>query len=382
MTKICIVCSKFFPIVGGGETHSLQVATLLSKRGFKVTVITNENDEAISLDKNLPFDIKRIKGFNDEKININVAVPELYKALIGADPDIIHIHNYEPYLVFSLFADSFKTKKVFLTIHNTPLFPRRVFGSFNNFEAEFAVAKNLIDNGIHRYITVASKYYKNSIEEIATTPQQVEIIPYGVDLKHFNADLKSSFRDTLGILQSDILIVCPSRIIVRKGIKEAIESLSYLPKNFKLFLPTSFEPKDIEYFNEIKTSVGKLALKERVIFADRPYLANEMPLIYKASDIVIMPSYYEGFGLAVLEAMAMKKPVIGSNVVGLDEAINNGEDGLLVRVKNSKELGDAILRLTADNKLKERLVENAYRKVSLEFEINKQIDKLIRLYNE
>jgi len=378
MTKICIICSKFFPIVGGGETHIFQVAKGLSERDFKVTVVTNESSKAFP--KDLPFDIKRIKGFNDEKINLNISAPQLYQALIDIDPQIIHIHNYEPYLIFNLFANSFKDKKVFLTIHNTPLFPKRVFGTFKNFEAEFAAARNAINIGSQKCIVVASEYYKNSIEKIAAISQNIEIIPYGVDFKLFDADLKSPLRKKFKLLKNDVLILCPSRIVVRKGIKEAVVSLSHLPKNYKLFLPASFEPKDVDYFKEIKILIIALKLQERVILADKQYTAFEMPYVYQASDIVIMPSYYEGLGFAVLEAMAMKKPVIGTNVVGLNESIKNDEDGLLIPANNIQELANAVLRLTFDHKLRDMLIENAFNKVRFEFNLNTQIDKLIHVY--
>lgn len=379
MKKVCVVCSKFFPLIGGGETHTFQIAKGLSAKNFKVTVITNNNDKVLPND--LPFNVIRINGFNDERIDINTSIPELYQVLIDINPDIIHIHNYESYLIFSLFADSFKNKKVFLTIHNTPLFPERVFGTFKHFATEFVIAGQLINNGIHSHIVVASNYYKNSIKKIATTPQNIHIIPYGVDFKLFDINLKSPLRKKFKLFKNDILIVCPSRIIIRKGIKETVESLSQLPKNFKLFLPASFEPKDVDYFKKIKSFINSLKLQKRVILADKLYTHNEMPYVYQACDIVVMPSHYEGFGFAILEAMAMKKPVIGTNVVGLNEAIRNEKDGLLVPVKNSQALSNAILRIVSDKILKDNLVRNAFKKVRIGFNLDKQVDRLIALYD-
>lgn len=379
MKKVCIISSKFFPIIGGGETHTFQIANGLSKKGFKVTVITNNNGKRVP--SNLPFDIRSINGLDDMHIDLNSSVPNLYQALIDVNPEIIHIHNYEPYLIFSLFADSFKKKKIFLTIHNTPLFPTRVFGAFKHFDAEYATARQLIDNGIHSHIIVASKYYKDSIEKIATTTQNVHMIPYGVDFKLFDANLKSSLRKKFKLLKGEKLIICPSRIIMRKGIKEAVESIFYLPKNFKLFLPTSFEPHDMSYFKEIKRLIKTLKLQERIILADKYYTHNEMPYAYQASDIVIMPSYYEGFGFAILEAMAMKKPVIGTDVVGLNEAVRNNQDGLLIPAKDSQALSDAILQIDRNENLKDKLVRNAFKKVKTEFDFNRQLDLLIKLYN-
>ncbi|PIR80281.1 MAG: hypothetical protein COU25_00985 [Candidatus Levybacteria bacterium CG10_big_fil_rev_8_21_14_0_10_35_13] len=378
MKKVCIISSKFFPIVGGGETHTFQIAKALSEKEFEVTVITNDNGKL--LPKNLPFKIIRIDGFDDEHIDINTSIPSLYKILKNINPEIIHVHNYEPYLIFSLFSESFKDKKIILTIHNTPFFPKRVFGTFKDFDAEFATAKHLIDSGIQKHIVVASNYYRDSIKSIATTLQSIQLISYGVDFKLFDFKLKSSFRKRFKLLKNDILITCPSRIIVRKGIKEAVECLSYLPNNFKLFLPASFEPKDLSYFQEIKRLINMLNLNDRVILANKQYAHGEMPNIYQASDVVIMPSYYEGFGFAILEAMAMKKPVVGTDVVGINEAIRNEVDGLLIPAKDIKALSNAILRIVSDKLLKDNLIRNAFNKVQTSFELDKQVNQLIKLY--
>jgi len=378
MKKVCIISSKFFPIVGGGETHTFQIAKALSEKEFEVTVITNDNGKL--LPKNLPFKIIRIDGFDDEHIDINTSIPSLYKILKNINPEIIHVHNYEPYLIFSLFSESFKDKKIILTIHNTPFFPKRVFGTFKDFDAEFATAKHLIDSGIQKHIVVASNYYRDSIKSIATTLQSIQLISYGVDFKLFDFKLKSSFRKRFKLLKNDILITCPSRIIVRKGIKEAVECLSYLPNNFKLFLPASFEPKDLSYFQEIKRLINMLNLNDRVILANKQYAHGEMPNIYQASDVVIMPSYYEGFGFAILEAMAMKKPVVGTDVVGINETIRNEVDGLLIPAKDIKALSNAILRIVSDKLLKDNLIRNAFNKVQTSFELDKQVNQLIKLY--
>jgi phosphatidylinositol alpha-mannosyltransferase len=81
------------------------------------------------------------------------------------------------------------------------------------------------------------------------------------------------------------------------------------------------------------------------------------------SDIFLAPSLHEGFGLVLLEAMALGKPIVASNCEGFGNLLENMKTGLLVEPASSKEIANAIMLLISDSTLKEQLSKNASRSV-------------------
>ena len=83
-----------------------------------------------------------------------------------------------------------------------------------------------------------------------------------------------------------------------------------------------------------------------------------MPIFYNAADVFIYPSYYEGFGLPLLEAMCCKTPVITSNLTSIPEVTE--DSALLINPSNKDELSDAIIKILKNPSLKEDLREKGY----------------------
>ena len=105
-------------------------------------------------------------------------------------------------------------------------------------------------------------------------------------------------------------------------------------------------------YDELFRTIASLGLAERVIFTG--YAPEEdLPLLYNAADVFVYPSFYEGFGLPVLEAMACGAPVITSNISSMPEIVGNA--GILVNPYHADELADAMLRLIQNGDLRKRL---------------------------
>jgi glycosyltransferase involved in cell wall biosynthesis len=98
-----------------------------------------------------------------------------------------------------------------------------------------------------------------------------------------------------------------------------------------------------------------------------------------ASDVLILPSYREGFGTVVIEAAAMGRPTIGTNIYGLTDAIVDGKTGLLVPVGDVDALTDAMRRML-DRKLIERLGAGARERAQLDFGAEVVTEHWVRFY--
>jgi glycosyltransferase involved in cell wall biosynthesis len=99
-------------------------------------------------------------------------------------------------------------------------------------------------------------------------------------------------------------------------------------------------------------------LEKNVVFKGL-VLHDEMPRLIGTTSICVLPSLKEGMPYALLEAMACGKPVIGSNIHGINDVISHGDNGILVPPRNPEALADAILTLMADRDLRRKLGHNA-----------------------
>jgi len=103
--------------------------------------------------------------------------------------------------------------------------------------------------------------------------------------------------------------------------------------------------------------------------------------ILALSDIVVLPSYREGISKVLLEAGAMEKPLIATNVPGCKEMVKNNENGFLVEPKNSQQLVEKIETLIKDKKLREKFGKRSREIVKKNFNVEKVVRETIELYN-
>ena len=99
-----------------------------------------------------------------------------------------------------------------------------------------------------------------------------------------------------------------------------------------------------------------------------------------AFDVFVLPSLMEGFGIALLEAMAMSKPIVASSVGGVSEVITDGKTGLLVPSKNAKALADAIIRLLRDESLRHCLGRASRNIIETKFSQDVAIEAMQNFY--
>jgi glycosyltransferase involved in cell wall biosynthesis len=131
-----------------------------------------------------------------------------------------------------------------------------------------------------------------------------------------------------------------------------------------------------QYYEQlaIKLGVGK-----NVIFTGK-ISPNDVPLYYAISNIVVVPSLQEAFGLVVAEAMACGKPVIGTRVGGIPDQIIDGYNGFLVEPRNPMQIAEKILWLIEHPDEAKQMGMNGRKIVEEKFNIEKRIEKIISLY--
>lgn len=183
----------------------------------------------------------------------------------------------------------------------------------------------------------------------------------GVDLSRFKIDInqKKIVRSKEGYQNEDVVFAYVGRLNIEKGLEiliSAFKSLYCEHKNSKLLIVGPDEDgtgEKIKIFSfQFKSGVVKIL----------PFMKNpEEALI--AADVLVLPSFREGFGLVIMEAAAMSIPSIGSNIYGISDAIIDGKTGLLFDVKDPKDLHIKMKSLLMDDHLRKSLGNQAYKRV-------------------
>jgi len=169
-----------------------------------------------------------------------------------------------------------------------------------------------------------------------------------------------------GILQSHkndegvLNLLCVANIRKNKGQEYLIEALSILSEK-KIKLTLVGHIKDEVYYRRLLDKIKNMGLEGKVDFHGF-LIENKLAEAYKNADIFVLPTLLEGFGMVLVEAMSHGLPIVASNVGGIPEIIDDGDNGLLVPAASPGELAKAIKKLIEDKDLRIRLGENAFKK--------------------
>lgn len=189
---------------------------------------------------------------------------------------------------------------------------------------------------------------------------QITVIPPGVDLDHFQMQSAAEARAQLGLPDDEPILLYVGRIEPLKGIDTLIRAVALLPPMQRpevYVIGGEANVPDAQLDSEmgrLQALARGLDLGAHVHFLGKRE-QEELPAFYAAADIVVVPSYYESFGMVALEAMACGTPVIASRVGGLAYVVQDGVSGYHVQEGHPGELAGRLELLLADAGLREQL---------------------------
>ncbi len=255
------------------------------------------------------------------------------------------------------------------------------------FEKRFELEKDIIENA--SFVVSLSETEKDDlINMYQCRPEKVIIIPGGVNIRHWKEIPKEKARATSRIDMKDYVILYVGRLEWRKGIGTIISACRELRKeipNLKLVITggkifgRNKNQADFEEYQRLQEKAKTEKVSDIVKFVGN-IGHRRLPNYYQSADILVVPSYYEPFGLVALEGMASKVPVVASKVGGLSTIFRDKENGLLFEPRNPVSLKDKILLLYQSQNLSERIKNNAYNEVKEKYSWHKISEKISELY--
>jgi glycosyltransferase involved in cell wall biosynthesis len=211
------------------------------------------------------------------------------------------------------------------------------------------------------------------------------IINNAVDLEKVTdaaRSLRADLESLLTTIGQDAVIGIVARLAYDKGIDIAIEAAARVcqtvPGTRFVFAGDAIFG-ETDYKRSLMELVVQLDLQDHVTFVGH---REDVLALMERCDLIVLPSRRESFGLALIEAGALARPVVATKVGGVPEVVVDGETGLLVPPEDAEALAGAILRLLRDPELAGRLGHNARRRVEQRFTIQRAADNLLALYHE
>jgi glycosyltransferase involved in cell wall biosynthesis len=168
-------------------------------------------------------------------------------------------------------------------------------------------------------------------------------------------------------------------LIPRKGLPFLVEAAKKIVKERRetKFLIVGEGPMKNQLVNSLKTT----NIADNFMFLGN-LKDDKLSAIYNCADILALPSIQEGQGIVLLEAQACSKPIVAFDIGGVNEAVRNGEAGLLVKLGSTGEFADALLKLISDKSLQEKMGANGRRFVLENFTWDICTQKMLNVYYE
>lgn len=342
--KIALVSPYDFAYPGGVANHIFALERQFTRMGHEVKVIAPASRTVSAFgDRFIPIGKPRAIPASGSitRITISLRLASRIKAVLEKENfDIIHLHEpFMPMLCTAVLRFS-NTANVG-TFHAFDGSPGYNFGRpistiilrrrLRKLHGKIAVSKSAME--------FAGKY----------VPGYYNIIPNGVDLEHFSPDVSPIDR----FCDGKINILFVGRLEKRKGLGYLLKAYQRVKEEITNSRLIIVGP-GIRLRRKYEKQVRRSELEDVIFTGHVDY--DELPRYYKTADIFCAPATgRESFGMILLEAMAVGKPIVASNVGGYASIVAHGVDGLLVPPKDDKELARALVSLMVDEPLRQRM---------------------------
>ncbi len=331
---------------GGAETGCYDLAHFLYEKDCKSYIVTSGGSLLKYVKKN------KVKVFRLPVHSKNILIMLLNAFLISLiviiyNIDIVHARSRAP--AWSCLWSCFMTRRKFVTtFHGTYNFSNAIKKFYNS----IMVRSKLIIAGSNFIFNHINENYQKYLNP----KNKLMVIFRGINLEYYNKSNISEYKKNKIISEWKIdinkkTILLPGRLTNWKGQEVLIEALNILTEdynktNFQAVILGSDQGRKV-YSKKLYSLVERYHLNQKVRFVSH---TKEMPIAYSFADIVVSTSIEpEAFGRVSVEAQAMEKPIVASNIGGSKETIINGKSGILYKSGDPRELAKILNNLMEED---------------------------------
>lgn len=361
---------------GGMNVYVRDLTRALGALGIHVDVFTRSQDEHV------PHVLHDL-GYGNRVVHVPAGpeVPMPKRELVNYIPqfvdgirkfaeekgihyDIIHSHYWMSGLAAASLSDLWGGTPILHMFHTLGEMKNRIARSDEEREGAYRIeGEKRVLKRADRLI-VATEAEKAQLQWLYKGDlQKMEIIPPGVDVSHFYPIPKDEARQFIGLEPHQHMVLFVGRIEPLKGVDTLIRAMSCLkfqsvihPVYLAIIGGEPYANPDqmTTEMSRLQHLCDDLCMGQTVVFLGKR-AQDTLPYYYSAADVLVMPSFYESFGMVALEAMACGTPVIASQVGGLAFLVKDGETGYHVPEGDPSALCDKLTMLLSNHDLREQM---------------------------
>jgi glycosyltransferase involved in cell wall biosynthesis len=351
---------------GGAQEHLFGLVTRMDPTRYDVSVVSLSAGSAVRKLQRAGVAVLLIDEPDDA-----IAVGALAAHLAEVRADVVHAHMYR--------AETVATRAVIALGeigHRRPYVVSTVHSSRVRSEEDRKILRDLTPH-MDQLIAV-SRMIERKIHDERPVGAPVRLIYNGVDLSRYDDPERcSTLPAEYGMEPGSQVVGVVARLEPEKGHPTLLEAwpqvLRAVPDAYLLIVGEGSRREALE------AQARDLRIAHRVVFTGR---RDDVPAVTAALDVAVLPSYREAQGLSILEAMALSRPVVASNVGGIPEMITDGETGLLVPPHDADALATALIRLLRDRHYAVALGQAGHDLVHDRFCIELMVGAIQTIYDE
>jgi glycosyltransferase involved in cell wall biosynthesis len=373
---------------GGAQEHVYSLVTGLQPDRYDVEIISLTDGSAVRRLRAAGLRIEVVSESDDA-----AAVRRLTELLAPRPPHVIHNHMFRAEIVGTRVALA-----LWEADHARPYVVSTVHSSRVRSAEDRAVLRALtphMDRLIAVSRSIVRKLEREGRASAAGRPgPRIELIYNGVDLARYNdQEACCTLPEEYGFEPGTPLVGVVARLEPEKGHPTLLEAwprvLEAVPNARLLVIGEGSRREELEQQArdlgllgdacEGDACIGTRRARPgaKVIFTGR---RDDVPAVTAALDVAVLPSYREAQGLAILEAMALRRPVVATNVGGVPEVIEDGKTGLLVPPHDPRALAEAIVRVLTDHPLADTLARAGHDVVYDRFCVERMVESVQAIY--
>jgi glycosyltransferase involved in cell wall biosynthesis len=319
--------------VGGTESHILELASRINRARFDVTVCTLKSGGRVA-DELHARGIRVLSLDGAGKLDARVLF-RLLKLIRNERPDVIQAFLFWANVAARICGRLLRTFAIISSYHDEIVTEGWIMRLVDRLTLKWT----------HGILCCSEAVRRSVLCRIGGQGRQFTVIPFGVDVERFHSASAASRRE-LGVCDDGPLIGTVCRLVEpKKGLAILLHGMSELKRRIGKPPCQLLIVGDGPARGELESLRDHLGLSSWVVFSGT---RRDVPRVLHALDVFVLPSLYEGFGIAILEAMAAGKPVVATTVGGIPEFVVPGETGLLVEPGNHGALAKAIEDLLRD----------------------------------
>lgn len=354
---------------GGAERYLCALIKGLRDRCVEVALaLPSEGNGWYKKVDNFGLEMEKVRSIRDKKDLMGLL--HQIRFFIRSDASIIHFNLPNPYhSQFSILAAMMAHKPVVVT-HHLPVLLKEVSWKGRLFEM-------ILAKGIGKVIAVSLEGKKRIIEKLPFPCEKVVTIHNGIELPSLNGFDSKTIRREFGIGEKELVIGSAGRVTEQKGYKYLIMAARELKakgKNFRIVIAG-----DGPLIKRLERQAIEFGIGELILFIG---FVEDIFRFLQGIDIFILPSLYEGFPFAILEAMAAEKPVIATRVGGIPEVVIDGVTGLMIPPRDHLAISRAIEFLIDRKDIATEMGRRGRERVEKHFSSNRMVEKTLDIYKE